>query len=93
MTPTEAIPGHTIETVDATKGVLHDAITQMLIIFAMKHHIKDHLHIGVPQLIQKIAADPNHVLHINQVRKLSMNLHPILAELQQNLKIGDIPES
>ena len=93
MTPTEAIPGHIIETVDATIGVFHDAITPVLIIFAVKHHIEDHPHIGVLQLIQKMAADPDHILHINPVRKLHINLLPILAELQQNLKMGDIPES
>ena len=59
----------------------------------MTHHIKGHPHIGVLQLIQKIAANPDHTLHINQVRKLHTSLHPVLTELQQNLKIGDIPES
>ena len=93
MTATEAIPGHIIETVDATIGVLHDAITPVLIAFTVTHHIKDHPHIGVLQLTQKIAADPKHALQINQVRKLCIKLHPILAELQQNLKIGDILES
>ena len=87
MTPTEAIPGHIIETVDATIGVLCDAV------FAMTHHIKGHPHIGILQLTQKIVADPDHTLPINQVRKLHISLHPILAELQQSLKIGDIPES
>ena len=92
-TPTEDIPGHIIETVDATIGVLHDAINPVLIVFAITHHIKDHPHIGVLQPIQKIAADPDHVLHIKQIRKLCINFHPILAELQQDLKIGDTPES
>ena len=59
----------------------------------MTHHIEDHPHIGVLQLIQKIGADPSHTLHINQVRKLCISLRPLLAELQQNFKIGDIPES
>ena len=93
MTPTEAIPGHIIKTGDATIGVLHDAITPVLIIFAVIPHIKDHPHIGVLQLIQKIAVDPDHTLHINQVRKLCINSHPILAELQKNLKKEDIQES
>ena len=79
-----------IETVDATIGVLHDAITPVLIVFAVTHHMEDHPHIGV---IQNITADPDHVLHIKQVRKLHINLHPILAEFQQNLKIGDTPGS
>ena len=93
MAPTEAVTAHIIETVDATIRVLHDTITPVLIIFAVTHHIKDHPHIGVPQLIQKITADLDHTLHINQVRKLHINLHPILTKLQQDLKIGDIPES
>ena len=93
MTPAEAIPGHTIEMVNATIGVLYDAITPVLIIFAVTHHIEGHPHKGVLQLIQKIAADLDHALHINQVRKLCISLHPILTELQQDLKIEDIPES
>ena len=79
MTPTEAIPGHTIETVDATIGVLHDA---MLTVIAVIHHTKGHPHIGVLQLIQRITADPSYILHVKQVRKLCISLHPILAELQ-----------
>ena len=84
MTPTEAVPGpgHIIETVDATIGVLYNAITPLLIITAMAHHMEVHPHIGVLQLIQKIAADPNHTLHINQEGKLHINLHPVIAELQ-----------
>ena len=93
MTPTEAIQGNIIETVDATIAVLHDAIIPVLIVISMTHHIEDHPHIGVLQLIQKIAADPDHILHVKQVRKLDINLHPILTELQQDLKIGDTPES
>ena len=81
-TSTEAIPGHIIETVDATIGVLHDAIAPVLIITVVTHHTEDHPYIGVLQLIQKITADPDHALHINQVRKLRTSLHPILAELQ-----------
>ena len=58
----------------------------------MTHHIEDHPHTEVPQLIPEIAADPDHVLHINQVRKLHTNLHFTLTELQQNHMIGNIPE-
>ena len=92
-TPTEAIPDHIIETVHATIGVLHDAITPVLIITALTHHIKDHPHIAVLQLIQNIAADPDHVLHIKQVRKLHITLHSVPTELHQDLKMGDTPES
>ena len=82
MTPTEAIAGHITETVDTIIGALCDAITPVLTITAMTHHTKDHPHIGVLQFIQKMAADPDHVLHIKQVRKLCVSLHPILADLQ-----------
>ena len=80
MTPTEAVPDHIIKTVDATIGVLYNAITPVLIVITVTHHTEDHPHIGVLQLIQKIAADPDHILHIKQVGKLCINLHPILAE-------------
>ena len=92
MTPTEAIPGHIIEIVGATIEALHTTASG-LIAFAMTCHIKDHPHTEVPQLIPEIAADPDHVPHINQVIKLCTNLHPTLAELQQNHMIGNIPES
>ena len=82
MTPKEAIPGHITGRVDATIGVLHDAVTPVLIIITMTHHTKDHCHIGVLQCIQKIAADPDHILHIKPVRKLCINLHAVLAEPQ-----------
>ena len=75
-TPTEAIPGHIIETVDATIGVLHDAIS------TVTHHIEGHPHIGILQLTQKITAGPDHVQPKTQVRKLHINLHPILTKLQ-----------
>ena len=68
----EAIPGHIIERVDATIGVLHNAITPVAIIIAVTHHMEDHPHIGVLQFIQKITADPDHILHIKQVRKNSV---------------------
>ena len=68
MISTEAIPGHIIETVDAIIGVPCDAITQVLIVFPLTHHIEDHPHIRVLQLTQEMAADPDNILHINQVR-------------------------
>ena len=50
MVPTESFPGHITETVDATIGVLCNAITPAHIVFAMTPHIKDHPNIGVHQL-------------------------------------------
>ena len=50
MTPTEAIPGHIIETVDATIGVLHNAI------FTKTHHTKGHPLIGILLLTLKVAS-------------------------------------
>ena len=79
MTPTEAIPGHIREIVAATIEALCATAT-VLIIFAMTHHTKDHPHAEVPQLIPEIAADPDHIPHINQVRELHINLHPVLTE-------------
>ena len=64
MTPTEAIPGHIIEIVDATIEAL-SATAIVLIAFATRPHIKDHLHVEVPQPILEIAADPDHILHKN----------------------------
>ena len=66
MTPTEAIPGHKIDIVDATIEALH-ITTTVLIAYAATHHIKDHPHTEVPQLISETAADPDCILHINQV--------------------------
>ena len=40
MTPTEAIPGHIIETVDSTIGVPHDTVTPGLMDFTVTHHIE-----------------------------------------------------
>ena len=56
--------------------------TTVLIAFAAVPHIKHHPHVEVPQPIPEIAADPDHALHINQVRKLCINLHQVLTEPQ-----------
>ena len=66
MTPTEAIPGHIIDIVDATIDALH-VTTTVHIAFAMTPHTKDHPHTEAPHLIPETAADPGHILHINQV--------------------------
>ena len=81
MTPPEAIPGHIIDIEDITIEALHVTAT-VLITFAVTPHTEDHPHADVPQIIPGIAADPDHVLHINQVRKLWLNLHPVLAGQQ-----------
>ena len=80
--PTEAIPSHITRRIDATIEVFHDAVAPVLIIITMTHHTKDHPRAEVPQLIPEITADPDHVLHINQVRKPHLNLHPVLAGQQ-----------
>ena len=81
MTPTEAVPGHIMEIVDTTIEALH-ATTTVLIAFAATNHVKDYLHVEVPQPIPEIAPDPDQVLHINQVRELHRNLHPVLTDSQ-----------
>ena len=81
MIPTEAIPGHITEIVDTTREELHTAAT-VLIAFAMTHHTNDHPHVEAPQLIPEITANPDHKLHINQVRELCINLHPVPTKPQ-----------
>ena len=63
MIPTEAIPGHIIETIDIIIGVLHDALTPTVTL-----HITDCLHTGAHQLTLKTAADCDPIQHTNQVR-------------------------
>ena len=81
MTPTETIPGHIIDIVDATIEALH-VTTTVLIAFTTTPYTEYHPHAEVPQLIPETAADPDHVLHISQVIKVSPNLHPVLAGQQ-----------
>ena len=45
ITHTRVAPGHITDT---TTEALHDIATRPLIITAMTHHIRDHLHIEVP---------------------------------------------
>ena len=81
MTPTWTIPGHIIDIVDATIEALHITAT-VLIMLTATPLTKDHTHAEVPQIIPETAADPDHILHINQVRKIHLNLHPVLAGQQ-----------
>ena len=69
MIPMEAIPGHIMEAIDVTIGVLHDALTPVPIVPAVTPHIADHLHTGAHQLTLRTTADYNPVQHTNQVRK------------------------
>ena len=84
MIPTESIPGHIIQTVDITIGVLHDALTPILIVPAMTPHISDHLHTGAHQLTLRTRADHDPIQHKNQVRKPCINLQCIPADLKTN---------
>ena len=74
MIPTEDVPGHIIETTDITTGVLHDTLTPVLIIPAVRPHIADHLHTGAHQLTLGTRADDDLVQHTNQVRKPCIDL-------------------
>ena len=89
----EAIPGHIIETVDVTIGVLCNILTPLLIIPAVTPHIADHLHTGAHQLTLRTRADHDPVQHTNQVRKACINLQCIPADLKMNHMIKDIQES
>ena len=79
MIHAEVIPDHIT---DATLGALHDTITPALIIITVTNHTRDHPHVEVYQLIPEIAADPDHIHHINQVRTPHLNPHPLLAGQQ-----------
>ena len=93
MIPTEAIPGHIIEAIGVIIGVLHNALTPVLIIPTMTPHITDHHHTGAHQLTLRTAADHDPIQHTNQVRKPCTNLHPIPVELRANCMIKEIQES
>ena len=56
--------------------------TTVLITYAMTHHTKYDPPTEVPQFISETTADPDHILHINQVRKLHLHTHPALAGQQ-----------
>ena len=63
MIPTEAILGHIIDTIDVTIGVLHNALTSVLIAPTMTPHIADCLHTGAHPLTLRMAADHDPVQH------------------------------
>ena len=93
MNPTEAIPGHIIETIDIIIGVLHDSLTPVLIIPTVTPHIADRLYKGAHQVTLRTTADHNPIQPTNQARKPCINLHPIPAELKANHMIKEIQES
>ena len=66
MIHTEDVPGHIIETLDTTTGVLDDAPTPVIIIPTVTPHITDHLHTGAHQLTLGIRADHIPIQHTNQ---------------------------
>ena len=91
--PTEAIPGHIIETVNTIKEVPHDALTPVLIVPTMTPHIADCPHTGVHHLTFRTIAGHTPDQHTSQVRKPYINLHPIPADLKANCMITEIQES
>ena len=64
---------------DITTEALQDTITPTLITTAMTHHTGDLPHRKVYQPIPEIAAGLDHTHHINQVRTLHLNPHPVPA--------------
>ena len=69
MLPTEAIPGHIIETIGIIIGVLHNALTPVLIVPAVTPHITDHLHTGAHQLTLRTVADHDPIQHTKPSKK------------------------
>ena len=88
----EDIPGHIIETLDITTGVLHDAPTPVIIIPNMTPHISDHLHTGAHQPTLRIRADQVPVQHTNEVSKLGINLKHVPADLRTSHTIKEAHE-
>ena len=74
MIHTEDVPGHIIETIDITTGVLHDIIIPVIIIPAMTPLIADCLHIGAHPHTLGIGADHVPIQHTEQVITLCINL-------------------
>ena len=71
MIHTDAIPGHIIETIDVTIGVLHNVHhSSTYCIPAMIPHSIDHLLTGAHQLTLRTAADHVPIQHTNQVRQV-----------------------
>ena len=93
MIHTDTFPGHIIETLDVTIGVLHNALTPILIVPTMTHHITDHPHTGAHQLTLGTTADHAPIQHTNQVRKPCINLHPIPADVKAICMIKETQES
>ena len=90
MIPSEDVPGHIIETIDITTGVLHDALTPVVIIPTMTPHIADCLHTGAHQLTLRIREDHIPIQHTNQVSKPCINLQCIPADLKASHMIKEI---
>ena len=70
MTPTEAVPGHIIETMETIIGVLCNALTPTLIVPTTTLCIANLPHRGAYQLTLRTVADPDPGQHTNQLRKL-----------------------
>ena len=84
ITPTEAIPGHTLGIIDDITGVVHDAHIQPLthIVFTVTLHITDPLCIEALQLTPEITANLTLDQPTNPPRKLFANLHHIPGDHQ-----------
>ena len=93
MIHTDAIPGHIVETVDITMGVLHDALIPVLIIPTLTPHTADQSHTGAHQLILRTTADHIPIQHTNQVRKPCINFQCNPAEIKTSCMMKEIKES
>ena len=89
MSHTDTIPGHIIETIDITIGVLHEAIIPVRIIPTMTPKTTDHPHTGAHQLTLGTTAGHIPVQHTNQVKVMhKSSTHP--AELKTSCMIKEI---
>ena len=89
----EVIPDHMVEIMDTAIGAFCDALIPILIIHAVTPHITDLPHTVSHQLTLRTTADHDADQHTNQVRKNSINLHHVPAELKQDHMIKETQES
>ena len=95
ITPTEAIPGHSIGTTDDITRVIHNTHTEVLIctILTTTPYIKDHLHTGAHQPTQNTTAYHSLGQPTNQCRKPCIKIHHIPEDSKVKHILKEIQES
>ena len=92
MIHTEEVPGNITETLDITKGVLHNIPTPVIIIPTVTPYITDLLHTGAHQPTLGIRADHVPIQYTNQISKLCINCQHIHTDLKTSHIIKEAQE-